>query len=352
MKKLFLLIFVGLAMLFGCSKSDKNYSIEKKDGLIYVHNFKTKLSDIKLVMDMKIDDSEGQFYQIDMIKEDKSGKIYILDGKSDCIKVFSNNGKFIRNIGTKGKGPAEFIRPTAFDFLKSGNLIVCDSGNMRFQVFDNNGKFVNSFKLNLQMPDLFLIDNQDNYVCGANNFSFKKSDKAQPLFIIFDKDLKKINEIGQKKVYPDNFKTYIMNSNRFAIFDDLLFVAFSAENKIIIFKNYKTERLVDRKLLFEPRKPDIGAKFSNGSVSLSASYDKISYDVSVDSNGNFYVLTNASSNQKQKKKVIEIYNKEGILLKIVPIDNIDPTRIFVGKDNKIYLNDEDNMTVYRYKSIL
>ena len=64
--------------------------------------------------------------------------------KAHCIKVFSEEGVFLYNIGTKGSGDGHLNCPTRLAIDKFNNLIVCDKNNSRLQFFTLGGKFVNS----------------------------------------------------------------------------------------------------------------------------------------------------------------------------------------------------------------
>ena len=64
------------------------------------------------------------------------------DPKADCIKVFSEEGKFLYNIGSGGFGDGQLNNPVGLVIDKFNNLIVCDTGNRRLQIFGLDGTFV------------------------------------------------------------------------------------------------------------------------------------------------------------------------------------------------------------------
>ncbi|XP_068759313.1 E3 ubiquitin-protein ligase TRIM71-like [Montipora capricornis] len=68
---------------------------------------------------------------------------------SDCgdhsVKVFTQEGYYKYQFGTRGKGNGEFNRPFCLSVSKSGHVLVCDLNNHRVQVFELNGKFVGKF---------------------------------------------------------------------------------------------------------------------------------------------------------------------------------------------------------------
>lgn len=75
------------------------------------------------------------------------GEVYIADGYGNSrIAKFTQDGKFVKDWGTKGKGPSEFNIPHAV-FLDEGNrVLVGDRENLRVQIFDRAGKFLEEWK--------------------------------------------------------------------------------------------------------------------------------------------------------------------------------------------------------------
>ena len=64
------------------------------------------------------------------------------DPKANCIKVFSEEGKFLYNIGSEGSGDGQLKHPVGLVIDKFNNLLVCDAGNRRLQTFRLDGTFV------------------------------------------------------------------------------------------------------------------------------------------------------------------------------------------------------------------
>jgi hypothetical protein len=63
------------------------------------------------------------------------------------VKVYSPDGKLIREIGSKGDGPGQFMFPVALAIGYSGEekIYVADQDHMRIQVFNRQGDFIESF---------------------------------------------------------------------------------------------------------------------------------------------------------------------------------------------------------------
>jgi len=67
-----------------------------------------------------------------------NGEIYVSDTAAHDIKVFSQDGDWLRTIGWRGAGPGEFNGPTHLRF-DSGRLYVTDTFNARVQVLTASG---------------------------------------------------------------------------------------------------------------------------------------------------------------------------------------------------------------------
>ena len=69
-------------------------------------------------------------------------RFFVSDGKANCIKVFSEERKFLYIIGSEGSGDGQLNRPIGLAIDKFNNLIVCDERNKRLQIFRLDGTFV------------------------------------------------------------------------------------------------------------------------------------------------------------------------------------------------------------------
>lgn len=84
------------------------------------------------------------FGQITDIAVDPAGRIWVLEGQSQEIRVFGETGAHIRTIGRKGGGPGEFNQAAALDWGPDGHLWVVDPRNNRISVLDTAGTLVRS----------------------------------------------------------------------------------------------------------------------------------------------------------------------------------------------------------------
>ena len=79
----------------------------------------------------------------------KQNKVYVTQLSSDCLNVYSTEGKYQRSVGVKGKKKLEFDRPRGLDISTDKDRIyIADYGNARVQCLNLNLKF-NSFIHNI-----------------------------------------------------------------------------------------------------------------------------------------------------------------------------------------------------------
>ena len=66
--------------------------------------------------------------------------------KVDNVKVFSNDGMFLYNMGTHKSGDGQVLYPAGLAVDSFSNLVVCDPGNRRLQIFTLDGKLVSKMQ--------------------------------------------------------------------------------------------------------------------------------------------------------------------------------------------------------------
>ncbi len=105
------------------------------------------------------------------------GNVYIADTHYARVAVYTPEGKFLKDWGTFGREPGQFIYPTDVAFDKAGNIYVSEYGdNDRIQVFDPNdhkvlriiGKFGQGDG-EFARPQSMVIDDEILYVTDSCN---------------------------------------------------------------------------------------------------------------------------------------------------------------------------------------
>ncbi len=81
------------------------------------------------------------------IDRNDEGRIIIGDVSEGNVKLFGADGRLIRTIGRKGKGPGEFSAPRYPRFGPQGHIYVADAQDPRIQVFDSTGTLLRATRI-------------------------------------------------------------------------------------------------------------------------------------------------------------------------------------------------------------
>ena len=88
-------------------------------------------------------DGPDSFGDIAGIAVDGVGRIWVLDGQAQELRVFDADGRYVRTAARKGGGPGE-LRQAAGVFVTSdgSGIVVADYGNQRYARFDSVGRYL------------------------------------------------------------------------------------------------------------------------------------------------------------------------------------------------------------------
>lgn len=188
-----ILLFI-LVILFPPIFQAQKITIKQENGVTVVSNQKTPApppgTPVKLVLkeDFTIGVKEGDekymFLSARDIDVDDAGNIYVLDTKAAHIKVFDENGTFIKTIGKKGEGPGEAERPRFLQITLQEEIMLCDTSSGRILFFDLGGKFLR--KISIAKFTMFMNPKRD---LSGNTVGSYVVFSDQPV-----QELKKFNE--------------------------------------------------------------------------------------------------------------------------------------------------------------
>lgn len=144
-----------LALLAGCAPGEdaarwRGTIDTLSNGAVVVRNEGGQVWDSasawRVVEELRIGspDEEGpaSFSRIADIAVDARGRIYVLEGEAQQIRLFDSAGRFVRTVGRKGHGPGEFDQAIGMRWDPTGRLWVVDQGNVRYTVVDTAGRVV------------------------------------------------------------------------------------------------------------------------------------------------------------------------------------------------------------------
>jgi hypothetical protein len=92
----------------------------------------------------------------------------VVSNSKKSLFVFSQGGKYLRSVGTLGKGPGEYLEiyGMAFD-VKTDHLFILDNGQVKLMEFDENGKYIKEFKLGFYATGVKVVDTGFYFYTGS-----------------------------------------------------------------------------------------------------------------------------------------------------------------------------------------
>lgn len=100
---------------------------------------------------------------------DENDNLVFVDYHAHNVFIFTQDGKFIKMLGCRGKGPGEFESPLSAVCDSEGRLFICDNGLRKMSIFNADYVFQKSFFIvgSHFMPDNFkILPNTDLIMAG------------------------------------------------------------------------------------------------------------------------------------------------------------------------------------------
>lgn len=183
---------------------------------------------LRLEEDFKIGDSEVEeemIAQVTFFVVDDREFIYALDFKASNIKVFDDNGTYVRTIGKQGQGPGEINFPSGILITSAKELLIEDAGNRRLSYFSLEGEFLRHVSLGDKTSLTNLVmDTKGNFL--GRQFILEEKEYSFEIRK-FDKDLKRLFTIER---IPFNFRD--PQKDKMNPFDFIQIYLFDSEDNI------------------------------------------------------------------------------------------------------------------------
>ncbi len=228
------IITVGLSLLlvFVLSGPITAQKIKTKDGVKIISNGskpkpqKGVPSKVAFTEELSFgegDDPETAFSQVDFFVVTDEGHVIASDTKDKKVKVYDEEGNFLRNIGKPGQGPGEFQIPAGLVLTPNNELMVEDSLGRRLAFFTLEGEFIKNVSIADKMSLLGLISDAEGNFLGRQLgmegqkmfFEMKKYDKdLNPVFTLDKVDFEiPIPGSGKKVDLMDMLALYLFDSS-------------------------------------------------------------------------------------------------------------------------------------------
>ena len=150
-------------------------------------------------------------------------RVFVTQYQGGCLLMYDLDGRFIREIGSKGSKEGQFDNPWGIAVHSSnGDIYICDYSNHRVQVFSNNCSYKSQFGLNiLNCPRDVQLTNDTIFV-----LSFQT-----PILCTFNYNLSHVRNIVCDCIckHLENPFSFIIDGN------DSFIISEHIGNKIVIF---------------------------------------------------------------------------------------------------------------------
>jgi hypothetical protein len=353
-------VLLVLIMLTACKtqKAEWKGTIEQEDGVTVVKNPKEPMYEenvFSLEEELSIGEAEGReeymFSQIRSMAVDDVGRIYVLDARESQVKVFDQNGTYIRSIGKRGQGPGEFITPLSISITGQNELVV-DDFRSRLVIFSLEGEFkknINIAKIGLASID---IDSEGSMVGIAI-----VREKENPRYELkkFDSDLNYLHSLGSSPLpsASGGGLNPFMGIIRSQIDNNDQVVCGYPENYEI--KIFDKEGNLKRKImkeydLIEITEEEIKEEKEGAPADIKLSIPKYHSAYrwfTTDDEGRIYVMTWERAAEGEEN-YYDVFDSEGKFIAKIPLKTIP----FVLKSSKLYTVEEDKegfLFIKRYK---
>lgn len=363
-----ILLISVFMLLVSCGKEKVKWkgTIEEENGVIVVKNPKEPMYGedfFDLKEELSIGEKEGSeeyiFSQVIDLGVDDEEKIYILDFQEARIKVFNENGEYLRTIGKRGQGPGEIQRPMNLVITAGGQILVNDRGARFLHFFTLSGEYIKSMS-QARLPSFSrpMVDSQNNIVAryivfppgNIWTFVLKKFDsELNELFSIFSYDYE-LSPQTLNLFIPDCFWVVTKDDNIIWGYSDKYeFKVLDGAGRLIrkIIKDYAPVEITK-----EEKQKWIQDTYGETGIppDIKISWDKYHNAfrfMNVDDEGRIYVQTYEETS-RENGYYYDVFDSEGKYLAKVPLKS----RPLVLKKNKLYTIEEDEegyQVVKRYK---
>ena len=103
---------------------------------------------------------------LEYVVRDRRGNYWV--GQREQIKVFDEEGAFLRSVGRGGEGPMEFVTAAPIHADASGRVHVVDADNLRISVIDEAFTLVEETRLPARVSARASLDDGERYVVQAS----------------------------------------------------------------------------------------------------------------------------------------------------------------------------------------
>lgn len=123
---------------------------------------------------------------------DKKGRVYVTDGGTAKVIVYSGNGRKLFAFGKQGTGKSEFGFPNGIVVTDEGNLMISDSTNNDVKLFSPKGRYIKTIvPASKDLRPGYMFKGQDGFVYV--------SDLLNHRILVIDEQGKRVRTVSDPK---------------------------------------------------------------------------------------------------------------------------------------------------------
>jgi len=208
---------------------------------------------LKLVPELTIGQESGDeslmFGAISYVDVDARGNVYAVDYKNRQVKVFDQNGKFLRQIDVPpGQGPQEMNQISGIAVTPSGQLFL--NGDRKMIVYDPNGNYLHTFLVGFHISCIRCAGSEEIIGIAPHEGKILHVFNAEGQILGSFGDLLKVpKEFEPMKMMPMFGAPLLFSCSK----DGRIFVLNPHRYEVLVFKDKKLEsKLAGNSEIFEP----------------------------------------------------------------------------------------------------
>lgn len=147
---------------------------------------------------------------------DAQGRIYVLEGGGDRVRVFSPRGEPIVSIGRHGKGRGEVSGPEGLWVYPNGELMIADTGNRRLVRFGAAWEPLDEIRLDY-LPLEVVGTAERIFVLRLPPASFVFGPQVEPLVSVLDRDGRHLDTVVMPQPNNSGILYFLLNARRMTL---------------------------------------------------------------------------------------------------------------------------------------
>ena len=204
--KHFIYFFLFATILYACTSSDKkgeSITIRMDLENIKEIDFSILVDRQKIELELADNSFLADIHSIFFI----NNKLFVY-GRGKVL-AFDENGKFLFQVGDKGRGPGEYLNISSC-FVNDSYINIYDDNNRKILKYNENGNFVKENKIDVKetypsVHKIFPLSKKEGYI-AKNGYMGGDGAEKYPTYSYYNKEFKWVNDV--KDHFRDNSMTY------------------------------------------------------------------------------------------------------------------------------------------------